>query len=369
MDSGLFDFLQVEIDPDAMRAEAAATGILLFGAGGFARAVQRAVRNRGIPVHAHVISGEGPLTIEGVPVVRLVDLDPDWLSLPMWLAVFNRNADSDLSLLKDQCLVQGIGKVLMPQEYFEVIEPEMGWRFWLTDRRHYAENRRDIEAVYDGLADNESRQVFLDILRFRLGVSGARAPRPSSTNQYFPPEITAALAARSSRPSLVDGGAYDGDTLRLARQNCHPGQAYAFEPAPRNFERLVTHVVTLDFPVICVPCGLSSALESAPFAADDGEACAITQGGQDRILTVRLDQCLPTTDVDFLKLDVEGHEMSALEGARRVVESSRPLLALAAYHRWDDVWRLAEFLCRSYPDYRLSLLSHDTFDSVLYGIS
>ena len=198
-----------------------------------------------------MISGEGPLTIEGVPVVRLVDLHSDWLSLPMWLAVFNRNADSDLNLLKDRCLVHGIGKVLMPQEYFEVIEPEMGWRFWLTDRRHYAEKRRDIEAVYDDVA------------------------------------------------------------------------------------------------------------------------CAITQGGQDRILTVRLDHCLPTTDVDFLKLDVEGHEMSALEGARRVVESSRPLLALAAYHRWDDVWRLAEFLCRSSPDYRLSLLSHEsnTFDSVLYGIS
>lgn len=370
MGAGLFDFLQVSIDTDALRAEAETTGILLFGAGGFARAVHRAVRNRGIPVHAHVISGEGPPVIEGVPVVRLADLQPSWQSLPMWLAVFNRNADSDLSLLKDQCQARGIDKVVMPQEYFEVIEPDMGWRFWLTDRRNYAARRREIETVYQNLADEESRRVFLDILRFRLAVPGATAPIPSPTTQYFPPEVVAALATRSSRPSLVDGGAYDGDSLILARRHCHPGQAYAFEPAPRNFESLGTHVTALDFPVVCFPCGLSSASGWVPFAADDGEACAIVQGGQERIQTVGLDQCLPNSNVDFIKLDVEGHEMSALEGARRIVEASRPITALAAYHRWDDVWLLAEFLCRYCSGCRLLLRSHEsnTFDTVLYGI-
>lgn len=368
MDSGLFDFLQVEIDPDAMRAEAAATGILLFGAGGFARAVQRAVRNRGIPVHAHVISGEGPITIEGVPVVRLVDLHPDWLSVPMWLAVFNRNADSDLNLLKDQCLVQGIGKVLMPQEYFEVIEPEMGWRFWLTDRRHYAEKRRDIETVYDGLADEESRQVFLDILRFRLGVPGARAPKPSPATQYFPPEVVAALATRSSRPSLVDGGAYDGDTLAIARQHCEPGMAFAFEPAPGNFARLAANAQTLDYPVVCFPCGLSDATGYLSISAESGEACAICKEGGELIQVVRLDECLVGQRIDYIKLDVEGHDIQALEGAKKIIGQQKPVLAVAGYHRWGDIIKIMDAIRRVNGSYRFILISHESngFECVLY---
>jgi FkbM family methyltransferase len=370
MGTGLFDFLQITIDPDALRAEAAATGILLFGAGGFARSVQRAVRDRGIRVHAHVISGEGPSAIEGVPVVRLADLPPDWLSLPLWLAVFNRNAESDLSDLKDKCQALGITRVLMPQEYFEVIEPDMGWRFWLTDRRQYAAYRTAIETVYQSLADDESRAVYLDILRFRLAVPGARAPKPSPSLQYFPEEVMTALRACCKRPVLVDGGAYDGDTLAAARKHCEPALAFAFEPALANFSRLTANARHFDFPVVCFPCGLSDATGYVSFSSESGESCAICQNGAERIQVARLDECLPGQRVDFIKLDVEGHEVPALEGARQLFEIGMPILAVAAYHRWDDLWRIPAFVMHSSTECRLLLRAHESnsFDSVLYGI-
>jgi FkbM family methyltransferase len=370
MDAGLFDFLQITIDPDALRSETAATGILLFGAGGFARSVQRAVRDRGIQVHAHVISGEGPSAIEAVPVVSLADLPPDWLSLPLWLAVFNRNAESDLSDLKDKCQALGISRVLMPQEYFEVIEPDMGWRFWLTDRRQYAAYRTAIETVYQSLADDESRAVYLEILRFRLAVPGARAPKPSPSVQYFPEEVVTALRARGKRPVLVDAGAYDGDTLAVAQGHCEPAMAFAFEPALANFSRLAANARHLDFPVVCFPCGLSDTTGYVSFSAESGESCAICQDGSERVQVTKLDECLPDERVDFIKLDVEGHEIPAMEGARQLIENHKPILAVAAYHRWDDMWRLAAFICQLHLGHRLLLRAHEanTFDTVIYAI-
>lgn len=63
--------------------------------------------------------------------------------------------------------------------------------------------------------------------------------------------------------------------------------------------------------------------------------------------------------------------MFVLGGARRVLEPFQLLHALAAYHRWHDVWRLAEFLHRFCPECRLLRWSHDSiiFDAVSYGIT
>jgi len=371
VESRLFDFLDVKVNTDALRTEAMATGIILFGAGAFARVVHQALGKQGISVKAFLVTGrQKPGVIEGIPVLSLADWRPDRLELPVWLAVFNRSAEADLGHLTALCESAGFTRVLMPQHYFELIEADLGWRYWLTDRREYAAHRREIESTYERLGDAESRRLFLEILHFRLGLPEAKPPKPTLSAQYFPEEILTLLNSRTNRPILVDGGAYDGDTLRLARRYCQPRLAYAFEPDPRNFELLAANAARFDFPVICVPCGLSSSLEWVAFSSDGGEASSICDTGTDRILTVSLDQCLPASSVDLIKLDVEGHEVSALTGAMGVIGKFRPILAIAAYHRWDDVWRLPAPLYQFQAGYRLLLRAHEsnTFDSILYGI-
>jgi FkbM family methyltransferase len=65
-----------------------------------------------------------------------------------------------------------------------------------------------------------------------------------------------------------------------------------------------------------------------------------------------VEQLVPTTSidalvgsgelerVDFLKLDIEGAEPAALRGAEQTLRRFTPRLALAAYHRFDDMWAL-----------------------------
>jgi hypothetical protein len=80
----------------------------------------------------------------------------------------------------------------------------------------------------------------------------------------------------------------------------------------------------------------------------------VVPDGDTRIQCVKLDECLIGQRVDYIKLDVEGHDLAALEGARDLIDRYRPVLAIAGYHRWDDIWRIPEFLKRYAPDYRIT---------------
>lgn len=105
------------------------------------------------------------------------------------------------------------------------------------------------------------------------------------------------------------------------------------------------------------------------FSSENGEASAVVSNGNSRIQCVKLDECLTGQRVDYIKLDVEGHEVAALEGARGIIERYHPVLAIAAYHRWDDIWRIPDFLQRCAPDYKITYRMHEynTFDSVFYA--
>ncbi|MFD2112878.1 FkbM family methyltransferase [Thiorhodococcus fuscus] len=366
----MFDFFEIGSKINATIDEARHDGVTLFGAGHFARAVFSALQDLGIPVRAFVVSGQSAGMIDNVPVVSLEDLDRNLCALPMWLAVFNRSAASDLSLLAAACHARGIDRLRLPQDYFEVIEQQMGWRYWLTDRRHYADKRPQIERALQMLGDDQSRQQFMDTLRFRLGASPERAPQPSGTCQYYPDEVIARFASAGRSVVYVDGGAYDGDTLMQAAERLQLAGAYVFEPDPANFSKLARKTRTFGFPVTGFPCGLSNATEWLAFSCENGEASAIMSSGESRIQCVTLDDCLMNQRIDYIKLDIEGHELAALEGAQGIIARDRPVLAIAAYHRWDDIWKIPEFLQRIEPRYQLTYRIHEsnTFDSVLYAV-
>jgi hypothetical protein len=59
--------------------------------------------------------------------------------------------------------------------------------------------------------------------------------------------------------------------------------------------------------------------------------------------------------VDFIKLDIEGSELSALRGADSTLRRFRPRLAIAAYHRPDDLVTIPEYLDSLGVGYRFRL--------------
>jgi hypothetical protein len=83
-----------------------------------------------------------------------------------------------------------------------------------------------------------------------------------------------------------------------------------------------------------------------------------------------LDQVLESERPTFLKMDIEGSEGEALEGGREVVRRHRPLLAIAAYHRPEDLWELPLRIARLDPGYRIHLRRHsdECWEEVCYAL-
>ena len=59
--------------------------------------------------------------------------------------------------------------------------------------------------------------------------------------------------------------------------------------------------------------------------------------------------------VDFIKLDVEGAELDILKGAKTSIARYKPILAISAYHKWDDFWTLMNFIKSIRSDYEFAM--------------
>jgi FkbM family methyltransferase len=62
---------------------------------------------------------------------------------------------------------------------------------------------------------------------------------------------------------------------------------------------------------------------------------------------LQLDRC------DLIKMDIEGAEPGALQGARRTIQRFRPRLSLASYHRPSDTYVLPLMVSEMCPEYNI----------------
>ena len=74
--------------------------------------------------------------------------------------------------------------------------------------------------------------------------------------------------------------------------------------------------------------------------------------------------------VDFIKIDVEGAELEVLKGAAHTLRTQQPRLALATYHRPDDLAVFPAFVASLGLEYRwyLQCSTMTDVDTILFGV-
>ena len=175
---------------------------------------------------------------------------------------------------------------------------------------------------------------------------------------------------------VFDIGAYVGDTALWFSKAVGPqGKVYAFEPKPSNFTKLksnlerhkVTNVIPLQLAL--------SENEGEMRVASGASSSVITQAGTGtsvKITTIdKFVEANKLPRVDFIKMDVEGHELKVLEGAHETIQTFKPSLALSAYHRGDDLIELPKLLLELNLDYKFYLrhCSPSWAETVLYAVT
>jgi len=231
-----------------------------------------------------------------------------------------------------------------------------------------------IHAAYDLLGDESSRQEFLAQLQWRLTLDSSALPPPQpAADTYFPHD----LLQLNSHEVFVDCGAFDGDTLRdiVRRTGGKFERCFLFEPDPDNCLRLKNCVGNLEprlrERVVVQQLAVGSEPGTLKFAATGTAGSTATAGDGIEVECQTLDAALAGCDPTYIKMDIEGAEISALQGAAQVLLRDEPILAICLYHKPEDLWEIPLLVNRLNPGYRLFLrrYAEDCWETVLYAIT
>lgn len=361
----LFDELVEPADP-----------LVLFGAGGLGRKTLRGLRAIGRTVLA--FTDNHPRLhgahVDGVPVFSAPDAAARFGHLATFIStVFMDSAPLAFQRRRKQFMALGCRNV---QPFYPLY-----WQYPAQFLPHYtydlphkvidAGNR--IRAAWDLLSDDMSRREYLGQIRWRLDPGFEDLPASSVDEMYFPSDI------RTLRKNevFVDCGGYDGDTIRSFVRNTGGdfARAYVFEPDPQNFEKLQRQIASLPGEaarkIRAAQLAIGAATGVAHLDAQRGAASVVSTSGQFAVRCESLDSVLADDASTYIKMDIEGAEIDALNGASEHIKSYCPALAISAYHVQEHLWEiplLAHSLC---VDYRFFLRRYGPvpFDNlVMYGI-
>jgi len=122
----------------------------------------------------------------------------------------------------------------------------------------------------------------------------------------------------------------------------------ACEPDPRTFRKLSAYAQTADGTVQSVQCALSREDGTLSFHSSgsrgSGSDGANRRGSDTEVPARSIDSLCAGFSPDLIKLDVEGAEADALQGAQNTLLRDRPALIVSLYHRTEDLFTLPLWL-------------------------
>lgn len=358
--------------------------LLVFGAGNHARKLASALTAHGSDVGAFVTThNTSPGLIEGIPVYSLT-------AIPYHLASYRAIAcgvlnefDSHYELEK-LLREKGFSHIVWPQQYYPVLHDAMGWCYWLDSQPLTLSEWKEhdsYKSLFLCLEDDESKEVLDRVLSYRSGHELSYSSYISADPQYFN-ELSLPEHLTSRSLSYLDVGAYTGDSIVDLCSICEVGQSVLLEPELTNFSRLIVTLKDLiaKYPstkLLALPLGAGCDLGSFPIKGGGAGASIhglhATQVDSSQYMTVvSLDDILLGQYFDFIKVDVEGHDLDVIKGLASIIRKSKPVIACSVYHRPRDVFDiplcikdlLGDLPCRYY----LRQHSVNSFDLIFYAV-
>ncbi|MBR2590373.1 MAG: FkbM family methyltransferase [Clostridia bacterium] len=230
-------------------------------------------------------------------------------------------------------------------------------------RAYYALHEKEFESAFSLLIDDASKACYERIINYKIGGDIALL------KPFFKKEKVYSDLLQLQGETIVDLGAYDGDTVReFAAADPAYKKIIALEPDTKNFHKLQKK------------CAHLRNIEAHHAGAWDTEGigCFEAEASRNSSIGVR-GTAVSLTSVDalihepitLLKMDIEGSESKAVAGAAETIRRYRPKLYICAYHRSEDLFALPLQIHALCPDYRFYFCHHayiPAWESNFYGI-
>lgn len=239
------------------------------------------------------------------------------------------------------------------------------------DYSYVARQQDEFQRTFDLLADELSRKTCVAFVNAKISGRPDDLYDLVSYDQYFPKGVF----ALHDREIFVDVGAYDGDTiLNFIKQAGETyARIYALEPDADSFGKLSAMVKKNHLrDVILLNKGAwrDSTVLRFNMHSNIKARSSIAETGETKIGVVAIDQVVGPEGATYIKMDVEGAELAALQGAEQTIRKFKPKLAVSVYHKPEDLVEIPRYLHGLVPGYSFYLRHHlhITHELVLYAV-
>lgn len=233
-------------------------------------------------------------------------------------------------------------------------------------------------------ADRESHALYQ-----RLKMYNRKAPRLfkrgekgwSVGDTYF----DKSLITLTDEEVYVDVGANQGNTLRdfITAVDGKFKYIFAFEPQSTLCDKLeaefypnLSPKIHISSNVVGSQVGFAKVKKRAKYPDGIDQQYEECYEEQSTHICTTLDAAIGTTWNDdrrptLIKMDVEGMEREVIIGATKILEMFKPRLAIAAYHRRDDIDEIPKLILGINPEYRIYLRHYEREEphsTIIYAV-
>jgi FkbM family methyltransferase len=222
--------------------------------------------------------------------------------------------------------------------------------------REIQDSVKDAELIDPGFLDLKLCKMRLDAYGYPLEIF--YTPKGVVTNfvlqQYRCLTPNGVIEAEYGDTVLDCGGCWGDTALYFAHKAGDKGNVYSFEFVPTNLDIWKRNIR------LNPELKERIHLVEAPVWSESGEPLFIEGAGPGsrvvsesslsdsiEVKTISIDDLVKEQNLDnvsFIKMDIEGSELAALQGAENTLRRHRPKLAVCVYHDLEDFWKIPQFI-------------------------
>jgi len=233
----------------------------------------------------------------------------------------------------------------------------------------FKNNYEQYQETFNLLNDDKSKKIFIKLINFKItfDYKFMKGFTNNFEEQYFDKD----LIPKIDNIVFVDGGGYVGDTIPFI-VNYFPNfkKIYVIEPS-----KLHIGIAKRDFGdnknIEFIECGLSNKVNTNTNTNTNIDSNICNHNFQ-AIVTNTIDNLFyeRNVNIDFIKLDIEGDEQDAIEGATKTIKKYTPILAICIYHKAEDWYKIPKKVLAINPNYKIYLRHYmeGIYETVMYFI-
>lgn len=218
-------------------------------------------------------------------------------------------------------------------------------------------NKRQYIDIFNRLEDDISKEIYANLLNFRMTLNHKYTLKALELSlkqgiQDFDKIIVDKLMELQGETCFFDVGGYDGkSTVDFIHSVGKYKKIYFFEPDKEIMENTKKRLNTFkNIEYFSAAAGN----KCAEIYYDDigGGAGQVSASGGQLVKMVRLDDFVCSSK-SYVKIDVEGFELSVLEGLEQAIKKYKPILSVSLYHKPSDFHVLIDKVMTLNPNYRV----------------